>query len=46
MNWNIPSTVGDWMVIVGAILVTHGLFVLGAHAGWWGTDDRGHIHLK
>lgn len=45
MNFNLPTTAGDWLVIVGAIVVTHFLFIVGAHAGWWSTDDKGHIQL-
>ena len=43
MNFNLPSTAGDWFVIVAAIIVTHFLFVAGAHFGWWNTDSQGHI---
>jgi hypothetical protein len=45
MNFNLPTTLGDWVIILGGIVIAHFLFVAGAHAGLWGTDPNGHIQL-
>lgn len=44
MNFSLPTTVGDWTLIVLAIGFTHMMFVIGGHLGMWHSAD-GHIHL-
>jgi hypothetical protein len=44
MNFSLPTTLGDWTLIIAAIVVTHVMFVVGGHLGMWHTAD-GHIQL-
>lgn len=39
-------TAGDWFMVVIGVLIAHGLFLIGAHMGLWGTDPNGHIRVK
>lgn len=45
MNFNLPTTLGDWFVILAAVLITHFFFVWGLHAGWWHSDAGGHVQF-
>ena len=42
---NLSYSATDWIFIIGGVLAVHVLFVIGSHAGLWGTDPHGHIHL-
>lgn len=44
MNFNLPTTLGDWAVIAAAVIVTHIMFIVGGHIGLWHTAN-GHIQL-
>jgi hypothetical protein len=44
MNFSLPTTLGDWTVIIAAIVVTHIMFSIGAAVGLWHSDGA-HLQL-
>jgi len=44
MNFSLPTTLGDWTVIVAAIVVTHLMFKIGSTVGLWHSDGA-HLQL-
>jgi hypothetical protein len=44
MNFSLPTTLGDWTVIVAAIVVTHLMYRIGATVGLWHSDGA-HLQL-